>query len=267
MDRARPRVYAGCQGLCTASRHCCGGTGGWPVMCARTPSSAHYTNTPEGHCPVHVMGKASVSTKRHENLHGWHRSCSWARVTLCHVWRAGNTHTLNSCELYWPRCQRWGPEWQMGHGSGHWYQLHTLIHMHTTKRRGQRLQRPRAQSSSRHWTARLLRYDKQNDMTIHWWLCHGPRRWPGSKNRKKNENGIFGISASRGFRQVIVCHVFGGGKNLTKAHAVDQGHPDAHSKSMRGFANSSSVPLSSTMRQACQAPNEDCVPCGWHQTT
>ena len=25
----------------------------------------------------------------------------------------------------------------------------------------------------------------------------------------KNENGIFGISASRGFRKVIICHVFG----------------------------------------------------------
>ena len=26
--------------------------------------------------------------------------------------------------------------------------------------------------------------------------------------KKKNENGIFGISASRGFRKIIVCHVF-----------------------------------------------------------
>ena len=25
----------------------------------------------------------------------------------------------------------------------------------------------------------------------------------------KNENGIFGISASRGFRKIIICHVFG----------------------------------------------------------
>ena len=25
----------------------------------------------------------------------------------------------------------------------------------------------------------------------------------------KNENGIFGISASRGFRKVIICHTFG----------------------------------------------------------
>ena len=27
----------------------------------------------------------------------------------------------------------------------------------------------------------------------------------------KNENGVFGISASRGFRKVIMCHGFGGG--------------------------------------------------------
>ena len=33
----------------------------------------------------------------------------------------------------------------------------------------------------------------------------------------KNENGIFGISASRGFRKVIICHVFGwGGKIVVK---------------------------------------------------
>ena len=29
----------------------------------------------------------------------------------------------------------------------------------------------------------------------------------------KKENGIFGISASRGFRKVIICHIFGGEKN------------------------------------------------------
>ena len=27
--------------------------------------------------------------------------------------------------------------------------------------------------------------------------------------KKNNENGIFGISASRGFRKIIICHVFG----------------------------------------------------------
>ena len=33
---------------------------------------------------------------------------------------------------------------------------------------------------------------------------------------KKNENGIFGISASRGLRKLIICHVFGvGGGGLT----------------------------------------------------
>ena len=31
--------------------------------------------------------------------------------------------------------------------------------------------------------------------------------------KKKNENGIFGISASRAFRKVIICHLFGGKKN------------------------------------------------------
>ena len=29
------------------------------------------------------------------------------------------------------------------------------------------------------------------------------------KSAKKNENGIFGINASRGFRKIIICHVFG----------------------------------------------------------
>ena len=34
-----------------------------------------------------------------------------------------------------------------------------------------------------------------------------------TRNSAKNENGIFGISASRGFRKIIICHVVGGGKN------------------------------------------------------
>ena len=42
-------------------------------------------------------------------------------------------------------------------------------------------------------------------------LTPGPRRWPGPEIRQKNENGIFGISASRGFRKFIICHAFGGG--------------------------------------------------------
>ena len=40
-------------------------------------------------------------------------------------------------------------------------------------------------------------------------LTPGRRRSPGPKIRAKNENGIFGISASRGFRKVIICHIFG----------------------------------------------------------
>ena len=30
-----------------------------------------------------------------------------------------------------------------------------------------------------------------------------------TKKLKKIENGIFGISVSRGFRKVIICHIFG----------------------------------------------------------
>ena len=37
----------------------------------------------------------------------------------------------------------------------------------------------------------------------------GPRGDPGPKFGKKNENGIFGISALRGLRKVIICHGFG----------------------------------------------------------
>ena len=32
-------------------------------------------------------------------------------------------------------------------------------------------------------------------------LTPGPRRWPGPEGRQKKENGIFGISASRGLRK------------------------------------------------------------------
>ena len=35
-----------------------------------------------------------------------------------------------------------------------------------------------------------------------------------TQNSAKNENGIFGISASKGFRKAIICHVFGQEKNL-----------------------------------------------------
>ena len=36
-------------------------------------------------------------------------------------------------------------------------------------------------------------------------------RWwgPGPKTRPKKKNGILRISASRGFRKIIICHVFG----------------------------------------------------------
>ena len=35
-------------------------------------------------------------------------------------------------------------------------------------------------------------------------------RAPEVTRTRKNENGIFGISASRGFREVFICHGFGG---------------------------------------------------------
>ena len=35
-----------------------------------------------------------------------------------------------------------------------------------------------------------------------------------TQNGAKNENGIFGISASRGFRKVIICYVFGVDKKI-----------------------------------------------------
>ena len=37
------------------------------------------------------------------------------------------------------------------------------------------------------------------------------REVAGTRKSAKNENRIFGISVSRGFRNVIICHVFGGG--------------------------------------------------------
>ena len=37
----------------------------------------------------------------------------------------------------------------------------------------------------------------------------------GTKNQKKKENGVFGISASPGVRKVVVCPLFGGGKLRT----------------------------------------------------
>ena len=40
-------------------------------------------------------------------------------------------------------------------------------------------------------------------------LTLGSQRWPRPKIPKKNENGIFGISASRGLTKYITCHVFG----------------------------------------------------------
>ena len=41
-------------------------------------------------------------------------------------------------------------------------------------------------------------------------LTPGPWRWTNrTQNSAKNENGIFGISSSRGFRKSIICHVFG----------------------------------------------------------
>ena len=50
-------------------------------------------------------------------------------------------------------------------------------------------------------------------------LTPGPRRRPRPKNRQKMKMGFFGISASRGFRKNVICHVIWGGKTLTTVNA------------------------------------------------
>ena len=44
-------------------------------------------------------------------------------------------------------------------------------------------------------------------------------RTPQTRRKKEIENGIIEISTSRGFRKVIICHVFGGKKILTIVNA------------------------------------------------
>ena len=46
-----------------------------------------------------------------------------------------------------------------------------------------------------------------------------------TQDSAKNENGIFGISASRGFRTVIICHVFGAKKKLIVFNALKKLSP------------------------------------------